>query len=221
MTFSGLSPRVRGNQHRARLGIADHGSIPARAGEPAGTGSNRQWKRVYPRACGGTTSRLAIIMARSGLSPRVRGNHLPVGDHHGAVRSIPARAGEPPPGWRSSWRGPVYPRACGGTRNLLRRSRRWLGLSPRVRGNRPGHRLRRHRHGSIPARAGEPVVLQPRPDHGWVYPRACGGTPMIRCHPTSVRGLSPRVRGNRPHRPRAQLRQGSIPARAGEPDQTP
>ena len=50
-----------------------------------------------------------------------------------------------------------------------------------------------------------------------VYPRACGGTHTKRTKPTYTKGLSPRMRGNRPvDRPGNRLR-GSIPAHAGEP----
>ena len=50
-----------------------------------------------------------------------------------------------------------------------------------------------------------------------VYPRVCGGTRRPRWRPSTARGLSPRVRGNRlAHRDDAG-RQGSIPACAGEP----
>ena len=55
------------------------GSIPAPAGEPSGiVGSTCPFKpiSVYPRACGGTASRmLSRVDERSrGLSPRLRGN---------------------------------------------------------------------------------------------------------------------------------------------------
>ena len=97
------------------------------------------------------------------------------------------------------------------------------GLSPRVRGNHPDD----------PTRAGQ---LQ-------VYPRACGGTgdrgfyqgipvglsPRVRGnHPDDATaavdkdGLSPRVRGN-PRLPDSAMtldRLGSIPARAGEPQES-
>ncbi len=52
----GLSPQVRGNQQRARIGAAGPGSIPAGAGEP-------------PRSNDGPVS-------GGGLSPQVRGNQL-------------------------------------------------------------------------------------------------------------------------------------------------
>ena len=52
-----------------------NGSIPAHAGEPAGSASRNTKKWVYPRACGGTQAVHAI--------------------EDMAVGSIPAHAGEP------------------------------------------------------------------------------------------------------------------------------
>ena len=172
---------------------------------------------VYPRACGGTAGVTSGCrgMVTSGLSPRVRGNRalsgLPSRATTGVypracggtdrlaetwllhVRSIPARAGEPP-----------------GIRNSA-----LTGLSPRVRGNRPikamltraGRSIparagepyadRTSMNWSIPARAGEPVSREPRTRRR-VYPRACGGNlrpPSLR-HSGDMAGLSPRVRGN-------------------------
>ena len=50
-----------------------------------------------------------------------------------------------------------------------------------------------------------------------VYPRVCGGThPPHPPHP-GIRGLSPRMRGNRRQMERRRLEQRSIPAYAGEP----
>ena len=111
----GLSPRVRGNPCCRCSPTAITWSIPARAGEPLPTAAARSCSGVYPRACGGTSFKLDFDDLDMGLSPRVRGNLA--GPHRGqhADRSIPARAGEPPPGVRPDATIPVYPRACGGT----------------------------------------------------------------------------------------------------------
>ena len=71
-----------------------------------------------------------------------------------------------------------------------------LGLSPRVRGNHepPGARSLGLR--SIPACAGEPVEHLCKVFPEWVYPRVCGGTLVRHLEPTTLWGLSPRVRGN-------------------------
>ena len=73
-------------------------------------------RRVYPRACGGTSTARWRALPTLGLSPRVRGNR-----RGPAARSPPQR---------------VYPRACGGTIAPRRCIARTAGLSPRVRGNR-------------------------------------------------------------------------------------
>ena len=66
----------------------------------------------------------------------------------------------------------------------------------RQRGN-PAFRPRtRTSYGSIPARAGEPTRPYRDQGHGWVYPRACGGTWTGVAEADHYQGLSPRVRGN-------------------------
>ena len=85
--------------------------------------------------CGGTSLRIADILAHEGLSPRVRGNPV---DLVSAVRSngsIPACAGEPTSLSRCAVISRVYPRVCGGTPMGLSRDTDRRGLSPRVRGN--------------------------------------------------------------------------------------
>ncbi len=92
-----------------------------------------------------------------------------------------------------------------------------MGLSPRVRGNPGGPRPGAARRGSIPACAGEPPMVSSTACLLAVYPRVCGGTMASAAAEMTLPGLSPRVRGNRTHRPH-QLRRGrSIPACAGEP----
>ena len=53
----GLSPPVRGNLHRRTVRRSLAGSIPACAGEPRTSRTCSTVSRVYPRLCGGTTSR--------------------------------------------------------------------------------------------------------------------------------------------------------------------
>ena len=133
--------------------------------------------------------------------------------------SIPARAGEPHRLAAAGRLPRVYPRACGGTASPRRRQDSPSGLSPRVRGNLRVRRVVGQRRGSIPARAGEPRSRHTPPARDRVYPRACGGTTR-RCTSASTRaGLSPRVRGNPQGAQGRERVRGSIPARAGEPDQ--
>ena len=51
--------------------------------------------------------------------------------------------------------------------------------------------------GSIPACAGEPFSPYQQPYGNRVYPRVCGGTLTYDGTKLILRGLSPRVRGNR------------------------
>ena len=214
---AGLSPRVRGNPAPAVAVLLGNGSIPARAGEP-----RKRWRgtfpcRVYPRACGGTAIEKALHEVVAGLSPRVRGNRHHAGCGVRQSGSIPARAGEPCRAGGRIGAARVYPRACGGTGLTLAGSVRQAGLSPRVRGNHEEGQAHPADVGSIPARAGEPLAPFQARQHERVYPRACGGTFDSRGRRIENTGLSPRVRGNPLARPPPDVRQGSIPARAGEP----
>ena len=213
----GLSPRVRGNLRGRTASRRRRRSIPACAGEPLWAFSVFMPMKVYPRVCGGTARRLYHLATALGLSPRVRGNPSPFTRPAIAPGSIPACAGEPPP-WSSRaiaiW---VYPRVCGGTPRCRRALCPGAGLSPRVRGNpiravRVGVRSR-----SIPACAGEPAWTVSSSAAPTVYPRVCGGTPLLFAVAFALDGLSPCVRGN--HSPLVAISQllGSIPACAGEP----
>ena len=51
-------------------------------------------KRVYPRACGGTTFAIVLQICYLGLSPRLRGNVSILGFTIVKMGSIPALAGE-------------------------------------------------------------------------------------------------------------------------------
>ena len=113
-----LSPRLPGEPAQAacKPEAADHGSIPAPAGEPALRPSRSFTKRglsprlrgnrrhglvsgyprpVYPRACGGTGEGVSLARRIGGLSPRLRGNRGRRISGLAHRRSIPAPAGEP------------------------------------------------------------------------------------------------------------------------------
>ena len=115
----GLSPRVRGNQPRNPQILLEHRSIPACAGEPTGRRLNGHTPWVYPRVCGGTSARANTFRFERGLSPRVRGNLLAMGEPIDVLRSIPACAGEPTAPHAQNGKIEVYPRVCGGTSDRL------------------------------------------------------------------------------------------------------
>ena len=214
---TGLSPRVRGNhERRVHLAALDR-SIPAGAGEPLPRGGARGAEQVYPRGCGGTTLALSSSLGLPGLSPRVRGNQAPALRRVVVARSIPAGAGEPPGSGGRKSRCGVYPRGCGGTAWVATSVFTSWGLSPRVRGNPLKCVHSCVMRGSIPAGAGEPLPLTSVRTDTTVYPRGCGGTTSARWTTCTLRGLSPRVRGNRVLAAQLVNCTGSIPAGAGEP----
>ena len=91
----GLSPRLRGNPSISPCRLSVSGSIPAPAGEPQPRLRLQNWRRVYPRACGGTSYSTSHYAAATGLSPRLRGNLFVKRPTTIYYRSIPAPAGEP------------------------------------------------------------------------------------------------------------------------------
>ena len=147
----------------------------------------------------------------------MRGNRLA---RQSAVRrlwSIPAYAGEPGDDGGYHRCGEVYPRVCGGTERAGARRIIDRGLSPRMRGNPSRAAGSPVMLRSIPAYAGEPLLLFGIVDDGVVYPRVCGGTTTTVRAPTAADGLSPRMRGNRLAARISVCRGRSIPAYAGEP----
>ena len=217
----GLSPRLRGNRDVLVQRHVVVGSIPAPAGEPPPKGCLPVFGAVYPRACGGTSTKDFKRKLANGLSPRLRGNPKVYSVEAVSPGSIPAPAGEP---WAGRARCPherVYPRACGGTACGVAWWPPLLGLSPRLRGNHRPHCRRIVLPRSIPAPAGEPTLDPNRFALFEVYPRACGGTACGVAWWPPLLGLSPRLRGNhRPHCRRIVLPR-SIPAPAGEPTLDP
>ncbi len=215
--YYGLSPRVRGNRCAIKRRPPPRRSIPACAGEPFSRLGFHVVDVVYPRVCGGTLKIFGSEDNVTGLSPRVRGNRKSILQCLALKRSIPACAGEPLPCKMALSEHAVYPRVCGGTSFPYGSQAVYWGLSPRVRGNplarMPGVADVR----SIPACAGEPWPESKASDDSQVYPRVCGGTESKQGDIFQVRGLSPRVRGNRASTKYGDELEGSIPACAGEP----
>ena len=197
------------------------GSIPACAGEPLKGKALAGRVSVYPRVCGGTVWTEREDVPPAGLSPRVRGNPGLVDAMRRLRRSIPACAGEPQSmPQRCSVPG-VYPRVCGGTVPTVAAVASAAGLSPRVRGNRGRGLCGGDCERSIPACAGEPTTSASGMGRSRVYPRVCGGTGWAKRIPTTMPGLSPRVRGNPNRQLDSSKSSRSIPACAGEPANHP
>ena len=173
--------------------------------------------KVYPRAYGGTPENTVVRSPSTGLSPRIRGNHLGIGQFDRPQGSIPAHTGEPRIKRLRHIETRVYPRAYGGTKRRPASTAGTRGLSPRIRGNQSSNPRAGPGERSIPAHTGEPGPFQTRANQRRVYPRAYGGTQAALAPVAAGGGLSPRIRGNRDQHDCRFLRAGSIPAHTGEP----
>ena len=91
------------------------------------------------------------------------------------------------------------------------------GLSPPTRGNRRANTIESLRPRSIPAHAGEPKPGGVLVAMSGVYPRPRGGTGELCIWTGCGEGLSPPTRGNPSVSSGSELKEGSIPAHAGEP----
>ena len=170
----GPSPRVRGSLRPVLLEGDRQGSIPACAGKPLATGWESPATRVHPRVCGEAVPMPDCRLATRGPSPRVRGSRR-ADRHRGHVhRSIPACAGKPRSGSRSSRTVAVHPRVCGEARRVSLLGVPAGGPSPRVRGSRRARQGDAGYGGSIPACAGKPLPSSASPPPSWVHPRVCG-----------------------------------------------
>ena len=192
-------------------------SIPAWAGEPPPGDSRMGRLRVYPRVGGGAASEVLTISPDYGLSPRGRGSHSRPAAGRQGLGSIPAWAGEPGVRGRRPDLAAVYPRVGGGATTQRARNCHSEGLSPRGRGSHLSFPLGLFWFRSIPAWAGEPGEDHAGPSGAQVYPRVGGGASRKPWRGLEKKGLSPRGRGSRIDVEFDRVRNGSIPAWAGEP----
>ena len=213
----GLSPRMRGNQIAEQTAPMPVGPIPAHAGKPGNKKTRQSAARAYPRACGETSLTREGVKSAEGLSPRMRGNHLPKRTDSYPLGPIPAHAGKPFHQMAMGVYARAYPRACGETRLYAVKPLFNQGLSPRMRGNRTEHKCCAHRRGPIPAHAGKPDDDQPVTPYLRAYPRACGETGESSYDHWSCLGLSPRMRGNHLRESAGNAHVRPIPAHAGKP----
>ena len=212
----GLSPRGRGKRYTCRTQSPYERSIPAWAGETVASSLRLSLRWVYPRVGGGNLMRGNASAVPMGLSPRGRGK-LRLDAHIRMYgRSIPAWAGETRAFAPGSTLIVVYPRVGGGNMGVSAKACRMKGLSPRGRGKRGLNFCQSLTDRSIPAWAGETLVLVHAERKQTVYPRVDGGNITRRETADTFYGLSPRGRG-KPSRELGSSRScGSIPAWAGE-----
>ena len=175
---------------------------------------------VYPRVGGGNFRRVECRTAIRGLSPRGRGKLRIVLTNAFINGSIPAWAGETPTPRDCAGADRVYPRVGGGNPAAGRISWMWSGLSPRGRGKPAVRPVSALPAGSIPAWAGETSVIIRPPSSAMVYPRVGGGNRNAARCSAVISGLSPRGRGKPIDDSLWLAVKGSIPAWAGETQNT-
>ena len=170
----GSSPRVRGTGNTTltmRFGIR---FIPACAGNSdRGPYASRQ-AAVHPRVCGEQPVRIRSIGPNPGSSPRVRGTAKLNRDYLGAVRFIPACAGNRSTARTTSIRTAVHPRVCGEQSHFVTQRPVIPGSSPRVRGTVRRFVFCGTTNRFIPACAGNSDERFRRDPPGSVHPRVCG-----------------------------------------------
>ena len=150
----GLSPRVRGTRPRQPGGRAALRFIPAGAGNTPHRYTRCFPAPVYPRGCGEHVLAMLPGATVHGLSPRVRGTHVPRSSRCLRIRFIPAGAGNTRFARESFQPASVYPRGCGEHQLAAEAQEPDYGLSPRVRGTRSFQFCRTRTHRFIPAGAG-------------------------------------------------------------------
>ncbi len=215
--LQGLSPRTRGSRWETVQAKPATGPIPADAGEPLLRDRPREGEGAYPRGRGGAGAGDDEDAYDRGLSPRTRGSLIDDVAVFTGSGPIPADAGEPR---RARCRRPperAYPRGRGGARTGGARPTAQWGLSPRTRGSRRAGDAGDDRAGPIPADAGEPCGIRWAAATCRAYPRGRGGAPCLLPPLRRIPGLSPRTRGSLAAEVARGVREGPIPADAGEP----
>ena len=133
--LSGLSPCVRGHLLKRLWIIFLAGSIPVCTGPPCIEFLQPLIIRVYPRVYGATGTQLMKLAGYVGLSPCVRGHHIPDNWDLWLHGSIPVCTG-PPIFYDHINKVPrVYPRVYGATAGMSAACELMTGLSPCVRGH--------------------------------------------------------------------------------------
>ena len=151
-----------------------------------------------------------------GSSPRVRGKRIFDGPVLRRPGLIPACAGKTRGYGCRFRRSRAHPRVCGENNNGYPQPGDILGSSPCVRGKHAAYAQSRGNSGLIPACAGKTLT---RTHDIWLppaHPRVCGENTGLPVGSASPSGSSPRVRGKRRNRSRAQRVHGLIPACAGK-----
>ncbi len=232
----GSSPRARGTQAKSAKYRAENRIIPAGAGNTCAMAARALSNWDHPRGRGEHPTRRWCPCTPSGSSPRARGTRPVAFEEVGALRIIPAGAGNTQTRVRGAPAPPDHPRGRGEHPNSRSQSAALLGSSPRARGTRHSEERQDQRLGIIPAGAGNTILSakltiatrdhpRGRGEHtraGQVGPGARSDHPRGRGEHLGQKdgtpykyGSSPRARGTRCGRGLEHGRRGIIPAGAG------
>ena len=206
---------MRGTPNYDHIPYAQHGIIPAYAGNTFKAYPNRRATRDHPRVCGEHYKHRGSITPNPGSSPRMRGTRAVCDGESCRIRIIPAYAGNT--GLvhvRHSGNGD-HPRVCGEHCGVCGAYFSCLGSSPRMRGTPGVDGQWRVAPGIIPAYAGNTCRTRSADSTSRDHPRVCGEHMLEIEAVGEIRGSSPRMRGTRVVADNYGLAVGIIPAYAG------
>ena len=212
---TGPSPHARGTPHPPRGHPHERRSIPACAGNTAGSTIPPGSTTVHPRMRGEHGWPRPRPERATGPSPHARGTLRSAEDRALQPRSIPACAGNTSVSWTPTHVSAVHPRMRGEHWRRANSACPFTGPSPHARGTLSQHHADRPLHRSIPACAGNTRSRARNSAIKAVHPRMRGEhTPVV--HVAGVgTGPSPHARGTLLRCARRLRKARSIPACAG------
>ena len=206
---------MRGTPNYDHIPYAQHGIIPAYAGNTRRRSARRRSTRDHPRVCGEHYKHRGSITPNPGSSPRMRGTRAVCDGESCRIRIIPAYAGNT--GLvhvRHSGNGD-HPRVCGEHCGVCGAYFSCLGSSPRMRGTPGVDGQWRVAPGIIPAYAGNTPTFPWSTTAARDHPRVCGEHVQNALGRFNVAGSSPRMRGTHARNRSGRRNPRIIPAYAG------
>ena len=213
---AGTSPRMRGKRPGQATLWGDIRNIPAYAGKTGLILTSGLTLTEHPRVCGENMMRLALLMAGTGTSPRMRGKREHGGLAGSTSRNIPAYAGKTRVSIPAKGGNAEHPRVCGENQHVNLNLGAGSGTSPRMRGKLLVGHLVDEKPRNIPAYAGKTLSINRSIGAPQEHPRVCGENSVANNGSAGRCGTSPRMRGKRRHGSQTRHRQRNIPAYAGK-----
>ena len=170
----GSSPQVRGRRGARDGDLSGRGLIPAGAGQtfPDRPGTCSPW--AHPRRCGADRCLHVVDSPCRGSSPQVRGRLQSKSNAFQILGLIPAGAGQTLVLGCSGLVQGAHPRRCGADDLVNDGGAKFMGSSPQVRGRLEVKGAYYHRHGLMPAGAGQTAEMFSERALKRAHPRRCG-----------------------------------------------